>query len=616
MYCDFFGFNEKPFDVTPNSRLLYLSPSHQEALASLLYGIQERRGFIVLLGEVGTGKTTLLKAVLSRLDSAIRVASLTYTGVSFDDMLTMALIDLDIARPEERISKIEGLQRLNDLAIRQLAAASNVVLMVDEAQNLDVHALENLRLLSNLETDKHKLIQIVLSGQPELETKLKQPELRQLAQRISIKRCIVPLTEEQTYQYIQYRLSKVGYNSDNIFDSKALKLVWRYSTGVPRKINVICDNALLIGYALQQKKINAGIIKEVVEDLGGVKFRNQGRKPAGLGGIGKRVVPVAVAGTVAFLCFMGVFFREELQGLIQNPDSRLLSETDVSDSVEPSQQPMPQVADTGTARVTDAPADAQEDVTWAGNVEDGSADRSEIQGRTQAATVYGERVFREGELSLLPEEEEGLGSGLIYEHYGTNNEPETSTENKSRQVVKDSTLRSIQGTEANGDAPGQEQGARVHDGGHKVAGVTPAESPQLETGMKAALSTMQQWRRRPLQADGADVYNDSGGSSVIQGETPWAGEGENVNAGQSESVSLTNITTQASHSSGDTRLVLAEEGDTLSSIIIKNYGKFEQPLLDSILRLNPDIANKDLIGIGQAIKLPIGDSVGKNALSP
>ena len=207
MYCNHYGFSEKPFDVTPDPRFLYLTPNYREILASLIYGIQERRGFITIIGEVGTGKTTLLNAAIDRLDDKTSIAFVFNTNVTFEQILSMALYEWGLVQPKDRLSKINAIQRLNNFAIQKLAKAGNVVLIVDEAQNLDNNVMENLRLLSNLETRRHKLVQIVLSGQPELDTKLDQHELRQLAQRISLRRYVFPLSKKDTYAYIQHRLS-------------------------------------------------------------------------------------------------------------------------------------------------------------------------------------------------------------------------------------------------------------------------------------------------------------------------------------------------------------------------------------------------------------------------
>lgn len=268
MYCNFFHFSEKPFDVTPDPKYLYLNEGYREILASLVYGIRERRGFIVLVGEVGTGKTTLINAALDRLDQNTKAAHLFNTDVTFEQLLLMALVELGAAKPGEALTKPESLLRLNDFATQELAKGGNVLLIVDEAQNLDRGALESLRLLSNLETRKHKLIQILLAGQPELDANLDDPSLRQLAQRISLRRRIAPLSEKEVYEYIDDRLVLANYKGPSLFADGALRLICEYSGGVPRKINILCDNALLIAYGLGKKKIKTDVIEEVIKDQG------------------------------------------------------------------------------------------------------------------------------------------------------------------------------------------------------------------------------------------------------------------------------------------------------------------------------------------------------------
>lgn len=267
MYCTHYKFPEKPFDVTPDPRFLYLTEGHRETLASLIYGIRERRGFITIIGEVGTGKTTLLNAALDRMDEKTRVAFIFNTDVTFNEMLNMALYEWGLTRLNEKLSKVNAIQRLNHFAIEQMAMGGNVVLIVDEAQNLDNKTLENLRLLSNLETRRYKLVQIVLSGQPELDAKLGRYELRQLAQRISLRRYVLPLDEKDTYAYLQHRLKVSKNKNSSLFTDKAQKLIWEYFGGVPRKINMLCDNAFLIGYGLKKNKINSAVMKEAAQDL-------------------------------------------------------------------------------------------------------------------------------------------------------------------------------------------------------------------------------------------------------------------------------------------------------------------------------------------------------------
>jgi general secretion pathway protein A len=267
MYNEFFGFSEKPFEITPDPNFLYLTKVYQEILSALIYGIRERRGFIALVGEVGTGKTMMLNALLDRLDHRTKAAFIFNSDLTFKQMLIMAICDLGIARPEENLSKVEAIQRLNDLAIAQIEKDGYVVIIVDEAQSLSHKTVENLRMLSNLETRKHKLVQIILSGQPELDTKLRKPEWRQLVQRISLKRYSTNLSEEDIYGYIQHRLDTAGFKGPFLFSDEALKLICEYSEGIPRKINIICDNALLIGYGIEKRIINKEIIQEAINDL-------------------------------------------------------------------------------------------------------------------------------------------------------------------------------------------------------------------------------------------------------------------------------------------------------------------------------------------------------------
>ena len=180
MYCDYFGFSEKPFNITPDPSFLYLSPGHEELLTSIVYGIQERKGFIVVVGDVGTGKTTILNTALQWLSQKTKAAYVCNYDMNFEDLLAQALFELDLAKTDAKLSKVAALQCLSKFAQKQLSEGGNVAIIVDEAQNLNFRAMENLRLLSNMETPKHKLVQIVLCGQPELDARLDQPELEQL----------------------------------------------------------------------------------------------------------------------------------------------------------------------------------------------------------------------------------------------------------------------------------------------------------------------------------------------------------------------------------------------------------------------------------------------------
>jgi general secretion pathway protein A len=265
MYNNYFGFSESPFSVTPDPRFFYTNPVYQEAYANLRYGIEKKKGFIVITGEVGTGKSTLLRKLMRNLGDTIHSAFIFNTDLTFPELLRLTLHDLGLS-PQEP-SKVMMLEGLNDYLIKQLKQGHIVSVLVDEAQNLSDEALEGLRLLSNLETDQEKLLQIVLMGQPELERKLDQPTLRQLKQRVAVQCRLDPLKHEEVGPYIDFRLRVAGYEGKGLFHRDAVQEIAFYSKGIPRLMNIICDNALLNAYARSQETVSADIIREVARDL-------------------------------------------------------------------------------------------------------------------------------------------------------------------------------------------------------------------------------------------------------------------------------------------------------------------------------------------------------------
>jgi general secretion pathway protein A len=265
MYTAFFGLNEKPFGVTADARFFYSNPAHEEAHANLVYGIQERKGLLLLTGEVGTGKTTLLQRLMNELESTVRFVFFYNTTLTFADLLTFVCEELSLSfQDNSQLSKISA---LNTFLLSQLSKGSTTVLFIDEAQNLRGEVFENLRLLSNLETPKEKLLQIVLAGQPELDVKLESERLRQVRQRIFSHSRLTPLGEEEVAAYIDHRLKAAGYAGGNLFQRASIREIVRYSNGIPRLINIICDNALLIAYAASQHKVTIECVQEVADDL-------------------------------------------------------------------------------------------------------------------------------------------------------------------------------------------------------------------------------------------------------------------------------------------------------------------------------------------------------------
>ena len=266
MYREFYGFVRDPFELTPDPSFLYLGEAHREGLATLVYGVRSGKGFVLLTGEVGMGKTTLLHALLGQLDAATPSAFIFNPRLEPLDFLRVLFEELGIE--EECRTKAEYLLALNRFLIERLEAGSPTpLLIVDEAQNLSPEMLEEIRLLSNLETPRRKLIQIMLVGQPELKEMLAKPELRQLRQRIALRHDLRPFDEAETARYVADRLAKAGYTGSGLFKKAGLRAVYEISGGVPRVVNSLCDGALLLGYSRNKQTIGADEVREVAADL-------------------------------------------------------------------------------------------------------------------------------------------------------------------------------------------------------------------------------------------------------------------------------------------------------------------------------------------------------------
>ncbi len=268
VYQDFFGFSEKPFDLTPDPKYLYLSPKHKEVLAHLVYGLQENNGFLKIVGEVGTGKTMICRSFLRELRADFNIAYI--FNPCINELELLQTINTELGIPGKSKSKKKLVDVLNKFLLEERSKGHRVVVIIDEAQDLQPNVMEQLRLLSNLETDTEKLIQIVLIGQPELDRVLAKDELRQLRQRITIKWELLPLNLEETRGYIQHRLNIALGKGKVRFSRQAVETVFRYSRGIPRMINVVCDRTLLIAFTQSTKKITPKIVKLAVSDIGGL----------------------------------------------------------------------------------------------------------------------------------------------------------------------------------------------------------------------------------------------------------------------------------------------------------------------------------------------------------
>ncbi len=267
MYLEFYGLKQAPFDLTPNPRFLFHSGKHREALNHLLYGIRERKGFVQLTGEVGAGKTTLCRAMLEQLDGHFSTAVILNPVLNADELMKAIATEFGLdARSRDRLDVIA---LISTFLLKQVEQGRESVLIIDESQNLTEELLEQVRLLSNIETDDRKLLQIVLLGQPELRDRLNSPRLRQLRQRITVRYHLKPLTRFEMAQYIQHRLELAGARGLPCFTRPALWRIYNYSSGIPRLVNAVCDKALLAGYVEHSDRITYRMVGRAIRELEG-----------------------------------------------------------------------------------------------------------------------------------------------------------------------------------------------------------------------------------------------------------------------------------------------------------------------------------------------------------
>ncbi len=266
MYQEFYGFREMPFHITPNPKFLFLSPTHYEALQHLRYGIEERKGFIVVTGEVGCGKTTLCRTLLNELD-ANEVETALILNPRITETQLLKLILQELGEESQSVSQHDLMSEVNQVLLGRIAQGKEILLIIDEAQNLSFEVMEQLRLLSNLETDEEKLLQIILLGQPELKSKLNEKRLRQFRQRVLVYYDLTSLNLNETQQYVQHRLSTAGSNGRPMFTARAYVKLFKKSKGVPRIINNICDKALLSAFIRRSDLVNWWDMHRAIKDI-------------------------------------------------------------------------------------------------------------------------------------------------------------------------------------------------------------------------------------------------------------------------------------------------------------------------------------------------------------
>jgi general secretion pathway protein A len=316
VYVSFFNLREQPFNLTPDPRFLFLSPQHEEALSHLLYGIYERKGFIEITGEVGTGKTLLCRTLLERLDDSVSTALIFNSYLTELELLEAILSDFGLTCADA--TRKAYIDTLNQYLLDEFIAGRNAVVMIDESQNMELAVLEQLRMLSNLETDDGKLLQVVLIGQPELRDKLALRDMRQLDQRIAVRYHLHSLTLRETTQYVLHRMSVAGGANAVSFSRRAWSLIHRYCGGVPRRINVLCDRMLMTAYVQGSRSITASMVKQSIRDLGDsqyyVVFR---RRPAAVRPWGRRLAYGSLVAAMILGLAGSAFFSPSVQRYIE-----------------------------------------------------------------------------------------------------------------------------------------------------------------------------------------------------------------------------------------------------------------------------------------------------------
>jgi len=301
MYQEFYGLREKPFALTPDPQFFYLSEGHRTAVESLLYGIYQREGFMVITGNIGTGKTMICRVLLGRLNPQVKTAVIFNSFLTEEELLESILQDFGF--PSKARSKKERIDALNKFLIQLLSQGGNAALIIDEAQNLSIPVLEQIRMLSNLETEKEKVLQIALLGQLELEEKLQSAELKQLNQRIAIRHRLLPLTRREMERYIHQRLIVAGAHGNITFSRSALNEIYKFSEGIPRLINLLCERALLAGFVGQTYHIDKEIIKKARRSLLGEEM---GAAPSPFLALRKSFPPLRIALLLIFLLLAGM----------------------------------------------------------------------------------------------------------------------------------------------------------------------------------------------------------------------------------------------------------------------------------------------------------------------
>jgi general secretion pathway protein A len=652
MYCEFYQLTERPFNVTPDPKFLYLNARYREAIASLNYGITQRKGFITLIGEAGTGKTTLLKRLLEDLDPKTKTVFIFNTNVTFEEILEYIFAEFDL--PVHNGKKLYMLQRLNTFLLEELRAGGNVALLIDEAQDLEYSVLEDLRLLSNLETAKEKILQIVLSGQPELGQKLSNPILRQLRQRISINCRLLPLSRDEITEYLQYRLQAAGCPDLKLFTRDAEDQIYHFSRGVPRLVNVVCDNALVIGYALGKKRIGGDIVKEAAADLVPVDLHESepksqvaapavvapaaGAAPKSESRWGTQVAALAAVLGVVALTFLSIFrtspesasaervaAARDQRVQVVNPGARDAGESAAAKPAGEPPPPRPPAMDEGAAGHAAADAEAiADDAEIIAEEKDGSPGLLSLRDPREEARRRREELAWN---RAVPDLREGQPRR---ERFQRIEPPQAAREELAEPgaaippAAQESEGEPVRIQEpAVADAPAAEEPPSrsvpvvaprieeddIEDDFDELAPrvpVAPAAEAVEEMGDSDELE------EEPFVEERIEIARAAPAARVeplpLEAVEEMPDEIDGIDAPHSGAaiIDIDDATEPAGPRLDGVRFarVRVQPGDSVSGIAIRRYGQASPTILDLMKLANPNVTDIDMIVVGQTIRLP------------
>lgn len=587
MYLNFYGLNREPFHVTPDPELLFLTPTHREALAALIYAAEARKGFVCLTGEIGLGKTTVLRAFLQRVDP--RTTHVVYVfnpALSFDELITTIFEELDL--PPRPKNTSQAVRKLFEELIGYYEQDETVILVLDDAQKAPVETLESLRILSNLETGSSKLLQIILAGQPELDDLLGDYRLRQLNQRIAVRARLRPLTQMESSEYLRFRLSRSG-PSEEVFSPAATRRLVRAAGGVPRTLNILADNALVTAFGYGTKPVSARIIDEVVADNRSPGNIGEGRTrlvPRFSEGARSRLVPVAVAAClILLLAAAAAAYRFDAFDGFQREMPIWASWITGAEQLGGREAPASRAE---TAPPTKGPAETN------------------LLGRSSPP--------EEGEvkLSLPSRDDESPVAAVVSELLGPDDEGggapgdvQIAARPPDSQDIKARGGQGSRGSGSNG-REGGESGAGVIDEGLPLLDRLE-EVEELVVAGESAVEPRASQASRTREAEETDVDDPE----VLWEVADGAGTSSTTEETLPEVVRMAGL---AGAEDGNQDLSLAftirrvEPGDTLWTLVADLYGSVTHERMRAVMRANPEIDDFDSIRPGQRIVFPIADS--------